>query len=131
MYLLIASILLASSYAAAPTHGEVGIQCNGESRAWKSAGPHPPRFGLPALKLATYPAAPLKNRILADWAYVRTYAFNDEHLVLPLIASAGTYEFGLGSPDGKGGAQREATPADPARPQSDSTDSSTTQKRTE
>src|SRR3954471_15839031 len=102
MCLLILSILLSSSCAGPPTQGKVGVDCNRESRARKSAGPALSEFDPRGSRLATYPAAPLKDRSVTDWAYVRTFTANIDHHVLPFIAEAAIYEFGRASPDGMG-----------------------------
>jgi putative lipoprotein len=71
----------------------VRIHCNRGHGTWSSSGPHSLEFGPLALTRAMCPPAPLNDRIVKDWAYVRSYMLRDGHLFLSLIADGGIYEF--------------------------------------
>ncbi|HTS58021.1 MAG TPA: META domain-containing protein [Terriglobales bacterium] len=71
----------------------VRINCNRGHGTWSSSGPHSLEFGPLALTRAMCPPAPLNDRIVKDWAYVRSYMLRDGHLFLWLMADGGIYEF--------------------------------------
>jgi len=71
----------------------VRIDCNRGHGTWSSSGPHSLEFGPLALTRAMCPPAPLNDRIVKDWAYVRSYMLRDGHLFLSLMADGGIYKF--------------------------------------
>jgi heat shock protein HslJ len=50
------------------------------------------------------PPAPLSDRIVKDWSYVRTYTMKEGHLFLSLMADGGDYEFESVRAEGSGAA---------------------------
>ena len=71
----------------------VRINCNRGHGTWSSSRPHSLEFGPLALTRAMCPPAPLNDRIVKDWAYVRSYMLRDGHLFLSLMADGGIYKF--------------------------------------
>ena len=71
----------------------VRIDCNRGRGTWKSAGANQIEFGPLALTRAMCPPAPLNDRMVRDWSYVRSFVIKDGHLFLSLMADAGIYEF--------------------------------------
>jgi copper homeostasis protein (lipoprotein) len=71
----------------------VRIDCNRGRATWKSEGPDRLRFRPLALARAMCPPAPLNDRIVKDWPYVRSYVLKDGHLFLSLTADEGIYDF--------------------------------------
>jgi putative lipoprotein len=71
----------------------VRIDCNRGHGTWSSSGPHSLEFGPLALTRAMCPPAPLNDRMVKDWAYVRSYTLRDGNLFLSLMADGGVYEF--------------------------------------
>jgi len=69
------------------------IDCNRGRGSWKSPGANQIEFGPLALTRAMCPPAPLNDRMVRDWSYVRSYVIKDGHLFLSLMADAGIYEF--------------------------------------
>ena len=69
------------------------IDCNRGSGSWKSAGPNQLHFGPLALTRVMCSPGSLHDRIVKDWAAVRTYIIKDGHLFLSLMADGGIYEF--------------------------------------
>jgi heat shock protein HslJ/membrane-bound inhibitor of C-type lysozyme len=69
------------------------IDCNRGRGTWKSSGPNQLQFGPLALTRAMCPPGPLHDRIVKDWAFVRSYTIKDGHLFLALMADGGIYEF--------------------------------------
>jgi heat shock protein HslJ len=85
-----------SKYTIAFDHGgniSARIDCNRGRGTWKSPGPNQIEFGPLALTRAMCPPAPLNDRIVRDWAHVRSFIIKDGHLLLSLMADSGTYEF--------------------------------------
>ena len=71
----------------------VRIDCNRGRGAWTSAGPNQLQFGPLALTRAMCPPGSLHDRIVRDWAAVRSYIIRENHLFLSLMADGGIYEF--------------------------------------
>jgi uncharacterized lipoprotein YbaY/heat shock protein HslJ len=71
----------------------VRIDCNRGSGTWKSPGSNQLGLGPLALARAMCPPAPLTDRIVKDWEFVRSYTLKDGHLFLSLMADGGSYEF--------------------------------------
>lgn len=71
----------------------VRIDCNRGAGTWKSSGPNQLEFGPLALTRAMCPPDPLNDRMVKDWAYVRSFTTKNGHLFLSLMADAGIYEF--------------------------------------
>jgi putative lipoprotein len=71
----------------------VRIDCNRGRGTWNSSASHSLEFGPLALTRAMCPPAPLNDRLVHDWAYVRSYRLRDGHLFLSLMADGGVYEF--------------------------------------
>jgi len=69
------------------------IDCNRGRGAWKLSGPNQLQFGPLALTRAQCPPGSLHDRIVKDWAFVRSYTIKEDHLFLALMADAGIYEF--------------------------------------
>jgi para-nitrobenzyl esterase len=77
------------------TDGRVStrLDCNRGRGTWTSTGPHQRQFGPLALTRAMCPPGSLHDRLVKDWAFVRSYTLKDGHLFLSLLADGGTYEF--------------------------------------
>lgn len=77
------------------TDGRVNarIDCNRGSGNWLSVGPNQLRFGPLVITRAMCPPGSLHDRIVKDWAAVRSYVIKDGHLFLSLMADGGIYEF--------------------------------------
>jgi para-nitrobenzyl esterase len=69
------------------------IDCNRGMGTWKSSGPNQLELGPLALTRAMCPPGSLHDRIVKDWAFVRSYVTKDGHLFLSLMADGGIYEF--------------------------------------
>src|SRR5262249_40053163 len=69
------------------------IDCNRGRGMWKSAAQNQLELGPLGLTRAMCPPGSLHDRIVKDWQFVRSYTLKDGHLVLALMADAGTYEF--------------------------------------
>jgi para-nitrobenzyl esterase len=69
------------------------IDCNRGRGKWKSSGANHLEFGPLALTRAMCPPESMHDRIVKDWAYVRSYVIRDGHLFLSLMADGGIYEF--------------------------------------
>ena len=82
----------------------VRIDCNQGHGTWKSGGPNQLEFGPLALTRAMCPPAPLNDRLVKDWQYMRSYVLKGGHLFVSLMADAGIYEFEpISQPPGAGG----------------------------
>lgn len=88
----------------------VRIDCNRGHGTWNSAGANQLQFGPLALTRAMCPPAPLNDRMIKDWQYVRSYTLKDHHLFLSLMADGGTYDY-----EPSGGPASSAAPG-PAQP---------------
>ena len=77
------------------TDGRVNarIDCNRGSGTWKSADGVRLELGPLALTRAMCPPESLHDRIVKDWAFVRSYIIKDGHLFLSLMADGGIYEY--------------------------------------
>lgn len=69
------------------------IDCNRGQGTWSAEGPGQVAFGPLALTRAACPPAPLTDRLVKDWPFVRSWLLRDGHLFLGLMADAGIYEF--------------------------------------
>ena len=69
------------------------IDCNRGAGTWKSEEPNQLELGPLALTRMACPPAPMSERILKDWSYVRSYVLKDGHLFVSLMADGGIYEF--------------------------------------
>ena len=71
----------------------VRFDCNRGRGTWQAPGPHELTFGQLALTRVLCPPGSLHDRLVKDWAFVRTYTLRGGHLYLALMADAGIYEF--------------------------------------
>jgi para-nitrobenzyl esterase len=71
----------------------VRIDCNRGRGTWTSSQPNQLQFGPLALTRALCPPGSLHDRIVRDWAAIRSYTLRDGHLFLSLMADGGIYEF--------------------------------------
>jgi para-nitrobenzyl esterase len=69
------------------------IDCNRGRGSWTTAGPNQLELGPLALTRGVCPPGSLHDRMVKDWAFVRSYVFKDGHLFLSLMADGGIYEF--------------------------------------
>jgi len=69
------------------------IDCNRGRGTWTSPKRNQLYLSTLALTRAMCPPAPLSERLLRDWALVRSYTINQGHLILALRADSGIYEF--------------------------------------
>ncbi|HET6268316.1 MAG TPA: META domain-containing protein [Acidobacteriota bacterium] len=69
------------------------IDCNRGHGTWKSAGSGQLEFGPMATTRAMCPPGSLYDRVVKDWANVRSYILKDGHLFLSLMADGGIYEY--------------------------------------
>jgi heat shock protein HslJ len=96
----------------------VRIDCNRGHGTWTSAAANQLQFGPLGLTRAMCPPAPLNDRLVKDWQYVRSYTLKNNHLFLSLMADGGTYEYepdaGPASGVAAGPAQQSALSALPA-----------------
>jgi len=69
------------------------VECNRGAGSWKSAGPGQLELGPLALTRRKCPRAPLSDRVVKDWRFVRSYLVRGGHLFLSLMADGGIYEF--------------------------------------
>lgn len=71
----------------------VRFDCNRGRGVWTSSAPNQLRLGMLALTRALCPPGSLHDRLVRDWAAVRSYILHDGHLFLSLLADGGIYEF--------------------------------------
>jgi len=69
------------------------IDCNSGQATWTAPKRNQLVLGPLALTRAMCPSAPLSERLLRDWALVRSYSIKQGHLILALTANGGIYEF--------------------------------------
>jgi para-nitrobenzyl esterase len=69
------------------------IDCNRGRGSWSTPGPSQLELGAMGLTRAVCPPGSLHDRMVKDWALVRSYVFKDGHLFLSLMADGGIYEF--------------------------------------
>jgi para-nitrobenzyl esterase len=77
------------------------LDCNRGRGSWMSSGPGRIEFGPLALTRAFCPPESMHDRIVRQWAAVRSYTIRDGHLLLGLIADGSVYEFAPLPPSGK------------------------------
>jgi para-nitrobenzyl esterase len=71
----------------------VRFDCNHGRGTWKSSEPSQLQFGALALTRVMCPPGSLHDRIVKDWAFVRSYVIKEGRLFLSLMADGGIYEF--------------------------------------
>lgn len=69
------------------------IDCNRGRGTWKSPGPNQLELGPLALTRAMCPPGSMHDRIVKQWAFIRSYMTRNGRLFLSLAADGGIYEF--------------------------------------
>jgi len=70
----------------------VRFDCNRGRGTWTSPGPRQLQFGPLALTRMACPPAPIYDRIVQQWPFVRSYVVERGHLFLSLMADGGIFE---------------------------------------
>ena len=97
------------------------IDCNRGTGTWKSSGTNQVQFGPLALTRAMCPPGSLQGRLAKDLELVRSYAIENGHLYLSLMAG-GRYEFApMGGPALPPGEPKVTGPVQYLCPQKDGT----------
>jgi para-nitrobenzyl esterase len=69
------------------------VACNRGGASWTSSAPGQLALGPLTLTKKGCPADPLQQRLVKDWANVRSYVLKDGRLHVSLLADGGVYEF--------------------------------------